>query len=431
MQFEAIRPLSRPLNAVVEVPGSKSLTNRALLLAALADGRSTLEGALFSEDTELMAAALRTLGVSVDTDPQRCTMVVEGCRGQIPATDADLFCGNSGTTLRFCTALCALGRGAYRLDGVERMHARPIGPQVDALRELGAVIGYTGVEGYPPLEVRGGGLRGGTVHFAAAPSSQFISALLMVAAQARGDVFFELQDMVSVPYVTMTLRMMEEFGASVIYQPKGAGARAIVPAPQGYTACTCRIEPDASNASYFLAAAAVAGGTVTVPGLGRDSLQGDARFVDVLERMGCQVARGDDRLSVTGPAEGRRLSGIDVDLSDMPDMAQTLAVVALFAEGPTHIRNVGNLRIKETDRLAAVATELGRFGAEVRVGADDLRITPPAQPVAARVRTYNDHRMAMSFALSGLVVDGVEILDPGCVAKTFPDFFERFAAMRG
>lgn len=431
MDFVAIHPASAPLDAVAEVPGSKSITNRALIIAALAQGRSELTGVLFSEDTELMMAALQALGIRIDADRANCRVTIDGCGGHLPATDADLFCGNSGTTLRFCTAVCALGSGAYRLDGIERMRLRPIDPLVDGLRALGAVIGYAEAEGFPPVQVRGGGLRGGQVGFSAAPSSQFISALLMAAPCARGDVFFDLQDMVSVPYVTMTLQMMEAFGVSTIVRQDGRNAKVIVPAPQSYAGRDWRIEPDASNASYFLAAAAVAGGAVTVPHLGTDSTQGDVGFVDVLAGMGCRVEKTATALRVRGPAGGARLTAVDVDLADMPDVAQTLAVVALFADGTTRIRNVGNLRIKETDRLTALATELMRFGAAVELTDDSIAITPPGRPTPARVHTYNDHRMAMSFAVAGLAIDGVEILDPGCVAKTFPDFFERFQRLAG
>jgi 3-phosphoshikimate 1-carboxyvinyltransferase len=431
MEFKAIRPLAEPLSAVVQVPGSKSLTNRALIQAALADGRSILREALFSEDTELMIAALRTLGIRIEADPNARQITIEGCGGQIPASDGDLFCGNSGTTLRFCTALCALGRGSYRLDGVERMRARPIGPLVEALRAAGAVIGYDAGDGYPPLTVRGGGLRGGAISFASAQSSQFVSALLMVAPHARGDIYLDIRDMVSLPYIHMTVRLMEHFGVSVMHKTDDRDARIIIPAPQRYTARDYVIEPDASGASYFFAAAAVAGGSVTVENLGSESLQGDAGFPDVLHRMGCGVQRTRHSIRVDGPPAGTRLRGVDVDLADMPDMAQTLAVVALFAEGPTHIRNIGNLRIKETDRLTALGTELNRFGADVEVATDSIRIDPPAQLVPARVHTYDDHRMAMSFAVAGLALDGVEILDPDCVGKTFPDFFERLDALHG
>ena len=429
MERKAIRPSGGPLDAVVRLPGSKSLTNRALVVGALADGRTELTGALFSDDTALMIACLQALEVQIDADAACESITIDGCGGNLPATDADLFCGNSGTTIRFCTALCALGSGSYRLDGVERMRQRPLGPLVEALRSVGVLIGYEAAEGYPPVMVRGGGIRAGTMVFDAPPSSQYVSALLMSAPYAAGDVFIELRHLISAPYITMTVRLMEAFGAAVIEKMEGHCARIIVPAPQRYAGRGYAIEPDASNASYFLAAPAVADGQVTVEGLGTDSVQGDVRFVDVLEQMGCRVERGADSLRVEGPAEGEKLRGVDVDLNDMPDVAQTLAVIALFAEGPTTIRNVGNLRIKETDRLAALAVELDKFGARVELADDGLTIHPPARVAPAPVATYGDHRMAMSFALAGLAVEGVEILDPTCVNKTFPDFFERFEQM--
>jgi 3-phosphoshikimate 1-carboxyvinyltransferase len=299
------------------------------------------------------------------------------------------------------------------------------------LRAAGALVGYVheDEEGYPPVEVRRGGLRGGTIAFDAAPSSQYVSALLMVAPYAMADVFIESRHMVSAPYVAMTTKMMDAFGVAVVESAEGSSARYIVPAPQRYTGRTYAIEPDASNASYFLAAPAIAGGQVLVEGLGTGSIQGDVRFVDVLEQMGCDVERSADSLRVRGPRPGARLRGVDVDLNDMPDVAQTLAVVALFAEGPTTIRNVGNLRVKETDRLTALANELGKFDAQVEIREDGLKIHPPGRPVPARVETYDDHRMAMSFALAGLAIDGVEILDPTCVNKTFPEYFEYFERM--
>lgn len=431
MRFKSIRPAVKPLDSVVSVPGSKSITNRALAIAAMADGASTLTGALFSDDTELMVAALQSLGVGVTVDRAAETIAVKGCGGHLPATEADLFCGNSGTTIRFCTALCATGAGSYRLDGTDRMRERPIGALVDALRSIGATIGYEERDDYPPVIVRGGGLRGGSILFDAPISSQYVSALLMAAPCAREDLFIDLRRMVSMPYVTMTLDLMEAFGASVLPKIEGDSARIVVPAPQRYAGRTYAIEPDASNASYFLAAAAVAGGTVTVRGLGTSSIQGDVGFVDVLARMGCHVDRRSDSLSVTGPKQGERLRGVEVDLNEMPDVAQTLAVVALFAEGPTTIRNVGNLRVKETDRLDALATELDKFGAEVEVSGDGIAIQPPGKVLPARVATYDDHRMAMSFAVAGLAIDGVEILDPTCVNKTFRDFFDRFEKLTG
>ena len=430
MKYREIKPAGRPLEAVVRVPGSKSITNRALVVAALADGKSTLSGALFSDDTEHMIACLQSLGVGIETDTVANTIAVNGGGGYLKAADAGLFCGNSGTTIRFCTALCALGSGVYTLDGIERMRERPIGPLVDGLRMLGAHIGYAEQEGCPPVIVHGGTLRSGTVSFDSPPSSQFVSAVLMAAPYAMGDVFVEVYgELVSAPYLSMTTAIMDAFGASVIEQLDSRPAKFIIPAPQRYVGREYAIEPDASNASYFLAAPAVAGGSVTVEGLGTESMQGDVCFVDVLEQMGCRVEREAHQLRVHGPAAGERLRGVDVDLQAMPDTVQTLAVVAVFADGPTRIRNVGNLRLKETNRLAALATELDKLGARVELFDDGLVIEPPGQVLPARIATYDDHRMAMSFALAGLAVDGIEILDPHCVNKTFPDFFERFEAI--
>ncbi len=431
MKAKRITPVTEPLDKVVRLPGSKSLTNRALIVSALADGRSTLSGALFSDDTELMIAALGTLGIRVKADREKETIVVDGCRGQVPATDGDLFCGNSGTTIRFCTAFCALGSGSYKLDGIDRMRQRPIGDLVNALRTMGPVVGYEDKDGYPPVVVRGGGIRSSIVGFDTVSSSQYISALLMVAPYSQGDIFIQIRDLISVPYVSMTVKLMDSFGVTVVEKVEGTSARYIVPAPQRYTARDFSIEPDASNASYFLAAPAVAGGVVTVEGLGTGSVQGDVNFVDVLEKMGCRIDKKLNLLRVEGPPAGQKLSGVDVDLNDMPDIAQTLAVVALFAEGPTSIRNVGSLRVKETDRLEALRNELVKFGARVELCSDAITIYPPEAPTPARVETYDDHRMAMSFSLAALVVPDVEILDPTCVNKTFPDFFDRFEALCG
>ncbi len=426
MKSRRITPAGEPLNAAVRLPGSKSITNRAMIAAALADGPSTLTGALFSDDTEYLIACLQSLGVRVTSNAASARIDIAGTGGNITAAEADLFCGNSGTTIRFCTALCTLGAGAYRLDGVDRMRQRPIGPLVDALRQLGAAVGYEIEEGHPPVLVRGGTLRTGAVTLVSPPSSQFVTALLLVAPYAMGDVFLDVRGgVVSAPYLAMTVTLMDAFGVAVVDQLDADAARFVVPAPQRYAGTEFAIEPDASNASYFLAAPAVTGGSVTVEGLGTSSIQGDVRFVDVLERMGCTVAREPHRLTVSKPPKAK-LTGVDADLNAMPDTAQTLAVVALFADGRTTIRNVANLRLKETDRLAALAAELVKFGARVDVGDNHIAIDPPVAPQPAHVATYDDHRMAMSFALAGLALDGVEILDPACVNKTFPDFFERF-----
>lgn len=427
----ALQPALRPLDATVTVPGSKSLTNRALMAAALAHGKSVLAGALFSDDTEYMMDVLMRLGFeSLNADAERQRIDIKGRGGHVPAMDANCFCGNSGTTIRFCTALAALGDGVYRFDGTARMRQRPIGALVDALRTLGVAIEYDGNEGCPPLTIRASGLSGGTVTFDEPPSSQFISALLLAAPAAKADVMIDIRGpLVSWPYVRMTMSVMDAFGVAVIEDIQADRARFVVPAPQTYVAREYAIEPDASNASYFLAAPAVAGGRVTVQGLGHGSVQGDVGFVDVLEQMGCRIERSADGLTVQAPPDGQRLRGVDVDLNEMPDMVQTLAVLALFAEGPTHIRRVANLRVKETDRLSALAKELTAMGATVEEETDGLRIVPPQRVRSATIKTYDDHRMAMSFALAGLAVEGVVIDEPGCVAKTFPDFFNRWAQL--
>ena len=426
------QPTSGPLDATVTLPGSKSLSNRALIAAALADGTSLLTGVLLADDTQLMIEALRALGIAITVDEEAPAAEVTGCRGQIPAAEGELFCGNAGTVMRFCAAFVAVGYGRYQLDGIERMRQRPIGSLVEALQTLGTGVEYLGEEGFPPIAVYAKGLRGGRVSFHSPESSQLISGLLLVSPYAARDVFFEVTgELPSVPYVKMTTRLMEQFGVGVLEHYDKTSVRLIAAAPQRYQGVNLSIEPDASNAGYFLAAPAVAGGRVTVRQLGTDSVQGDARFVDVLEQMGCRIERQPEQLTVFGPAGEERLRGVDVDLNDMPDMVQTLAVLALFADGPTTIRNVANLRVKETDRLAALNRELTKLGAKIEEWPDGLRIHPPSRITPAAVDTYGDHRMAMSFALAGLGTSGVVINDPECCAKTFPDFFERFGALTG
>jgi 3-phosphoshikimate 1-carboxyvinyltransferase len=423
------QPVSHPLDVAVRLPGSKSITNRALIAAALADGDSVLTGMLWAEDTRLMIEALRTCGIAIATDEKGCAAEVTGCRGQLPVSEAALFCGNSGTTIRFCASLVALGHGRFELDGVERMRERPIGGLVDVLRVMGPGVEYPQREGYPPIVVYANGLSGGHVAFDSPASSQFVSGLLLVAPYSMRDVLIDVTGSIpSATYLNMTTSVMDRFGVAVIEQYQPREAEFIVAAPQRYQGSTFAVEPDASNATYFLAAPAIAGGRLAVEGLGTESIQGDARFVDVLERMGCSVEREPTRLTVAGPPAGERLCGIDVDLNEMPDTVQTLAVVALFADGPTTIRNVPNLRVKETDRLSALHRELAKLGANVEESADGLRIEPPARLEPAAIDTYDDHRMAMSFALAGLRVEGLAINDPECCGKTFPDFFERFEA---
>lgn len=435
MSTRVCHRVSRPLDADVSIPGSKSLTNRALVAAALADGPSILSGALLADDVERMTESLGALGVAIVVNRADARIEIGSC-GDFPAEEADLYCGNSGTTLRFLTAACATAFGRYRLDGSARMRERPVGALVEALRGLGARIQFEGREGYPPLIVHARHLHGGQIRVDASESSQFVSGVLLAAPKASDDVLLEIAPpVVSAPYLDMTCRVMEDFGAGVIADRGGTGsgdggaARYIVPAPQRYTGRSYVIEPDASNACYFLSAPAIAGGRVTVRGIGSGSVQGDARFTGVLERLGCQVAQTAESTTVVRDPGAGRLRALDVDLNDMPDQAQTLAVLALFADGRTTIRNVANLRLKETDRLAALACELRKLGAEAEERPDGLTITPPVHPVSAEIDTYDDHRMAMSFALAGLTIDGLAIRDSQCCSKTFPAFWAHWDAM--
>jgi 3-phosphoshikimate 1-carboxyvinyltransferase len=401
-----------------------------MTMAAIAKGTSSLEGALFSDDTQHMYRALESLGFQVSADVPRSRMRVTGMGGQVPATQADIFCGNSGATIRFCTALSALGHGRYSFDGSERMRERPIGPLISALSTLGVFIAGSDRKGYPPVTVFAQQLLGGLVVFDRPVSSQFVSAILMAATSARSDVQILVKGpLISAPYVKMTTSVMSTFGAAVVEDYGADETRLIVPGMQPLQSRTFGIEPDATNASYFLAAPAVVGGRVTVEGLGRGSIQGDVGVVDVLERMGCDVTRSDGSLTVRRDPDAGRLRPVDVDLNAMPDVAQTIAVLALFADGPSTIRNVGNLRVKETDRLHAMALELSALGATVDEQDAALTIHPPKEIRPGTINTYEDHRMAMSFALAGLKCDGVVINDPDCVGKTFPDFFTRWTGM--
>jgi 3-phosphoshikimate 1-carboxyvinyltransferase len=431
-----IEPLARPPQAVIELPGSKSITNRALVLAALSGTGCQIDGALRSEDTEVMIEALRALGFAVQAEWEAGAVRVQPRAGPdtIPARGADLFVANSGTTMRFLTALVSLGRGTFRLDGTPRMRERPIEDLLASLRQAGVSARSEKGNGCPPVVVEADGLRGGTFDVKGNVSSQFLSGLLMAAPLAREYVTLHWHGpYVSVPYVLMTVEMMRQFGISASPTVRRSF---LVPAPQTFGRETYRVEPDASAASYFLAAAAITGGEVRLPAFGSrawpgpppersDPLQGDERFVDLLEAMGCTVARGEDALILRGGP----LRGIDVDMKDISDTVMTLAAVACFARGSTVIRNVGHIRHKETDRLAALATELRRVGAEVGEFPDGLTVTP--QPLhGAVIETYNDHRMAMSMALLGLKVPGIVIRDPGCVAKTYPQFFHDLDRLR-
>ncbi len=405
-----------PLDARVRVPGSKSITNRALLIAALASGTSRLHGGLRSDDTHAMLHALEQLGCSVDAGAAVWEVVGRG--GVLSAPDAPLDVVNSGTTARFLTAAATLADGPVVIDGNARMRERPIDDLVGALRALGARCEIQGANGCPPVRVESG-LPGGAAEIdARKSSSQFVSALLLAAPYAKTDVEISLtgRSVISRPYVDLTLQVMGAFGAEAAWVSEGALR---VAAGKTYQAREYRIEADASAAAYPFCAAAIAGGRVRVEGIAADSLQSDFQLLQILERMGCRVTRGSDWAEVEGAT---RLRAIDVDMNDLPDAALALAVVALFADGPSRIRNVPNLRIKETDRLAALETELRRLGADAQAGPDMLEVRPgPLR--GASIRTYDDHRIAMAFALAGLRVPGVSIQDPGCVAKTWPGYF--------
>jgi 3-phosphoshikimate 1-carboxyvinyltransferase len=429
-----ITPFTRPVRGEVTLPGSKSLTNRALLLAALCDGPVTLTGALFSEDTHLMAEALRKLGFGIDTDAAGCRVLVSGQAGAFKAPEADLFVGLAGTAARFLTALCAAApTGIYRIDGVPQMRKRPMRPLLDALRALGADIRCTGEDGFFPIEIRARGLAGGPVEIDARESSQLLSALLMVAPLARQPVAITLVGGVRWPFVRMTTRLMEAFGQPPITQTGPdtfvvqSGAGYALP-PADYA-----IEPDASAASYFLALPLVAGGTLTFPEL-RGGLQGDARFIDVLGRVGLAVTGADGRLAVAKPAAPRR--GVTQDFGEFSDTFLTLAALAPLLEGPTHISGIAHTRKQETDRVAGMARELRKLGQDVVETEDALTITPRPLVAGQTVETYGDHRFAMSFGILGchdLHGDGrpwLTIRDPACCAKTFPHFFELLETVR-
>ena len=431
MESLLIEPFSKPFDLTFTPPGSKSLTNRALVLAALSDGPCVLTNALFADDTRVMIDGLQKLGFDVTPDESAKTIRVVGRNGEVPAKSAELFCGNSGTTIRFLTALCALGRGEYTLDGIPRMRQRPIGPLVTMLKNLGVRFSFGGEEGYPPITIHGDGFAGGLVKFGSETSSQFLSALLHVAPFARNEVIIDLVGkQTSWPYVAMTMRLMDVFHhmCELTRDPQ-TGEPTQIAVPVGtYRRDEYLVEPDASNASYFLALAALhKGSKITIEGLGKRSLQGDVGFADLLHQMGAQLVFGGDFITVTGTGE---LNGIDADLSTMPDVAQTLAVVALFAEGETVMRGLHTLRVKETDRLAALQNELTKLGAEIDITGDTMTITPPEKFKVAAIDTYDDHRMAMSFALAGTKTAGVRINDPKCVNKTYPNYFEDLERFR-
>ena len=424
MESLSITPISRALRATVRVPGSKSLTNRALLVAALARGTTRLSNALFSDDSRYFAQALQALGFSIASNPERAEITVVGLAGRIPASRAGLFIGNAGTAARFLSAFLTLGSGEFILDGDARMRERPIGDLVLALAQLGARL-EPSTSDCPPVRISASGLPGGKTTISGKISSQFLSALLMVAPYARQPVEIDVStDLNSKPYVDMTLAVMSDFGVEVArraYEHFAIGA-GCYRAHEVYA-----IEPDASAASYFFAAPAILGGSVRILNITRRSRQGDIGFLKVLEQMGCAVVEGPDFIEVSGPSV---LSGVDVDMSDIPDTAQTLAAIAPFANSPTRIRGIASARVKETDRVSATCAELARLGVQVQEAPDGMTIYPCASLRPASIQTYADHRMAMAFALVGLRSPGVSIENPGCVSKTFPDYFSVLESLR-
>ncbi|MGW1499698.1 3-phosphoshikimate 1-carboxyvinyltransferase [Streptomyces mirabilis] len=409
--------------AVVDIPGSKSITARALFLAAAADGVTTLVRPLRSDDTEGFTEGLTRLGYRVGRTPH--AWQIDG-RPQGPAaTEADVYCRDGATTARFLPALAAAGHGTYRFDASPQMRRRPLLPLTRALRDLGVDLRHDDAEGHHPLRIAAAGVEGGDVTLDAGQSSQYLTALLLLGPLTRKGLRITVTDLVSAPYVEITLAMMRTFGASVRRE-----GEAFVVSPGGYRAGTYAIEPDASTASYFFAAAALTGREVTVPGLGTGALQGDLGFVDVLRRMGARVEVGSGGTTVAGTGE---LRGLTVNMRDISDTMPTLAAIAPFASGPVRIEDVANTRVKECDRLDACAENLRRLGVRVETGADWIEIHPGAQPVpGAEIKTYGDHRIVMSFAVTGLrAPGGVSFDDPGCVRKTFPAFHETFAAWAG
>ena len=410
----------------VRLPGSKSISNRVLLLAALAEGETDIRDLLMSDDVERMLEALRALGVAWAREGDSLDYRVRGVGGPFPVKTGDLFLGNAGTAFRPLTAALALSGGEYRLSGVPRMHERPIGDLVEALRQLGADITCTANEGYPPLHLKPATIRpGGVVRVRGDVSSQFLTALLMAFPLTGVETTIEVVgELISKPYIRITLELMARFGVQVRQQ---GWERFVVPGGARYRSPgTVFVEGDASSASYFLAAGAIGGGPVRVEGVGRTSIQGDVRFAEALEQLGARITLGDNWIEAAAPAGGV-LKAFDLDLNHIPDAAMTLAVAALFADGPCRLRNIASWRVKETDRIAAMATELRKLGAEVEEGADYLVVQRPQRLQPAAIDTYDDHRMAMCFSLASLGGCRVRINDPKCVNKTFPGYFEAFA----
>jgi len=427
-----LNPVTRA-EGVIQLPGSKSISNRTLLLAALSEGDTHISELLASDDTLVMLNALHSLGVKWEQEGVSQNYLVRGVSGKFPVKHADLFMGNAGTAIRPLVAALAVLGGDYTLHGVERMHERPIGDLVDALQRVGSQITYTGVPGFPPLHIQSGQIRPNGWQVRGNVSSQFLTALLMAAPLIAAEQDIEIEvigELISKPYIEITLNLMARFGVLV---KREGWQKFIIEAGQFYKSPgTIHVEGDASSASYFLAAGAICGGPVRVTGVGRNSIQGDVRFVEALEKMGASIALGENWIEARSNGV---LKAIDADFNAIPDAAMTIAIAALYANGTSVLRNIGSWRVKETDRIDAMAAELTKLGAQVEAGADYLAITPPAQLQPASIETYDDHRMAMCFSLAtlnGVARAGtkIRILDPKCVAKTFPDYFSAFATIK-
>ena len=416
----------RRISGSITLPGSKSLSNRVLLLAMLSEGETLIENLLDSDDVRRMVDALAKLKISYEEDRPNKKIRVKGVVGRIPVVEAKLFLGNAGTAIRPLTAALTLGHGRFVLDGIERMRERPIQDLLEGLNQLGAHVRSIYNTGCPPVEIIADGLLGGVTELSGAISSQYLSAILLTSPYAKTPVEIRIRDhLVSIPYVEMTIRLMSRFGVNVVVSEDFRNF--YINAPQNYQSPeTYFVEGDASSASYFLAGAAITGGSVTVVGCGTESLQGDAQFAKVLEIMGAEVGWQANKITVQGSGN---LKGIDVDMNEMPDAAMTLAVTALFAKGTTAIRNIYNWRLKETERLKAVSCELKKLGAFVEEGEDYLIIAPPRELMPAKISTYDDHRMAMAFSLAACGEVPITILNPTCVNKTFPDYFNQLSEL--
>jgi 3-phosphoshikimate 1-carboxyvinyltransferase len=418
-----IVPITGPLDARVSIPGSKSITNRAMILAAMAQGRSVLDSVLLSDDTRYMSDALRVMGFVVEVDEDAHRITVGGRGGVIPAHGGEIFVGGAGTVMRFIVAMVTLGEGRFRIDGNQRMRQRPIGPQLDAMQRLGASVYSERDNNCPPVIVDASRARfeGGETSIDARVSSQFVSAMLMPAPIWKAGLKLRVIGDAARPFIDMTLRLMEAWGTHNSVETD----QIVVPGGQWYRAQRFVVEPDASSASYFAAAAALIGGAVKIEGLSSNSVQGDLGFLGVLQRMGARINWHPDYVEIVGTGQ---LAGVDVAMNAMPDMVPTLAAIAPFASSPTKIRNVAFIRHHESDRIRVLATELRRIGADVSETEDGLEIRPSTMRPAP-IETYDDHRIAMSFAVLGLKLPGTKIKNPGCVAKTFPDFFTRLSAL--